>query len=178
MDDPDARIEAAEAAASPLPQARARRKPADRKAPYHQALASEHEDELLLSIGQGLALVQRPETDSPRSIVKAIADYIDAVHAGSRRLPRDPTDAALALACAFGQQVCRELGWGWAHLRRTRAPGIVVISPDFRLALGPRALVDAALETAGGGRLLERYFTRLRDASPSPSERGLYARVR
>src|SRR5829696_10402353 len=137
MDDPDARIEAAEPAAEPLPQARERR-PASPPEPYHQTLAAEHEDELLLSIGQGLALIECSENDSPTSIVKAIAEYVDGVQAGSRRLTRDPTDAALALACAFGQQVCRELGWGWAHLRRTRAPGIVVISPDFRLATGPR----------------------------------------
>jgi hypothetical protein len=177
MDDPDARFEAAEAASGPLPQARARRKPTNPKAPYHQELDPDHEDELLLSIGQGLALVEREENDSPASIVKAIARYVDGVHAGTRRLTRDPTDAALALACLFGQQVCRELGWGWAHLRRTRAPGIVVISPDLRRASGPRALIDAGLQTAGG-RTLEDYFARLRDATPSPSERELYVRVR
>jgi hypothetical protein len=110
--------------------------------------------------------------------VKAIAGYVDAVHAGTRRLTRDPSDAALALACVLGQQICRELGWGWAHLRRTRAPGIVVISPDFRRCAGPRALVDAALQTAGGGRLFEHYFARLRGSSPSPSDRELYQRVR
>jgi hypothetical protein len=178
LDDPDARIEAAEAAAGPLPQARARRKPPNPKAPYHQELDPDHEDELLLSIGRGLALIERRENDSPASIVKAIAGYVDGVHAGTRRLTRDPTDAALALACVFGQQVCRELGWGWAHLRRTRAPGIVVISPDFRRASGPRSLVDAGLQSAGGGRLLEQYFARLRDTTPSPSERELYVRVR
>jgi hypothetical protein len=178
MDNPDARIEAAEPAADPLPQARPRRKPADPKAPYHQALEPEHEDELLLSIGQGLALIECRENESPAAIVKAIAGYVDAVHAGTRRLTRDPSDAALALACVLGQQICRELGWGWAHLRRTRAPGIVVISPDFRRCAGPRALVDAALQTAGGGRLFEQYFARLRDSAPSPSERELYQRAR
>jgi hypothetical protein len=177
MDDPDARMEAAEPATE-LPQARERRKPSNPKAPYHQPLAYEHEDELLLSIGQGLALIERAENDSPISIVTAIAEYVDGVRAGSRRLTRDPSDAALALACAFGQQVCRELGWGWAHLRRSRAPGIVVISPNFRLRAGPRALVDAALQTAGGGRLLEQYFERLRQASSSGQRSELYARVR
>ena len=177
MDDPDARLEAAEPAGEPLPQARERRKPANPRAPYHQALAPEHEDELLLSIGQGLALIERDENDAPAAIVHAIAEHVDAVRAGKRKQPRDPSDAALALACLFAQQICRELGWGWAHLRRTRAPGIVVISPDFRRALGPRALVDAALESDGGGRLLEQYFERLRD-EPAPAEPGLYARVR
>jgi hypothetical protein len=178
MDDPDARLETAEPAAEPLPQARERRKPSNPKAPYHQMLAPEHEDELLLSIGQGLALIESSESDTPKSIVKAIAEYIDLVRAGRRKLPRDPTDAALALACVFGQQVCRELRWGWAHLRRTRAPGIVVISPDWRLAAGPRALVDAALQTEGGGRMLEQYFERLRDAAASPSQGELYVRLR
>ena len=178
MDDPDARIEAAEPAAEPLPQARERRKPASPRAPYHQTLAYEHEDELQLSIGQGLALIECMERDSPTSIVKAIAEYVDAVRSGRRRLTRDPSDAALALACVFGQQVCRELGWGWAHLRRTRAPGIVVISPDFRLAAGPRALVDAALQTPAGGQLVEQYFQRLREAARSASDRELYVRVR
>ena len=164
MDDPDARLEAAEPAAEPLPQARERRKPSNPRAPYHQALAPEHEDELLLSIGQGLALIERRENDSPASIVKAIA----GIH---RRGPRrEPAAASRPHRC----RARAGLRFRPASLSRARlglgAPaantgaGIVVDFTRLRLAAGPRALVDAALQTAGGGRLLEQYFERLRGA--------------
>jgi hypothetical protein len=176
MDDPDARFEAAEPIAGPLPQAPPRRKPSNPRAPYHHALLTEHEEELALSIGQGLALIERSEADSPDALVRALAGYIDAVSAGKRRLTEDPSDAALALGCAFGQQICRGLGFGWAHLRRTRMPGIVVISPDFRFVSGPRSVVDAAL-ASGDGELLVHHYAELREALRAPAEPGFYRRV-
>ncbi len=176
MDDPDARFEAAEPIVGPLPQAPPRRKPSNPRAPYHHALLTEHEEELALSIGQGLALIERGEEEPPEALVRALADFIDLVAAGKRRLTQDPSDAAFSLGCAFGQQICRGLGFGWAHLRRTRAPGIVVIAADFRCVSGPRSVVDAAL-ASGDGELLVRHYAELREALRAPAEPGLYRRV-
>jgi hypothetical protein len=175
MDDPDARFEAAEAIEQPLPQARPRRKPANPRAPYHQPLQPEHEDELALAIGQGLALIERGADEAPAAIVEAIARFIEAVAAGRRRLTRDPTDASFALGCAFGQQICRGLGFGWAHLRRNRSPGIVVVSADFRFVSGPRSVVEAALEH-GDPTLLQEHYDRLRELGRQPAAGELYRR--
>jgi hypothetical protein len=173
MDDPDARLEAAEPVTGPLLQAGARRKPSNPRAAYHQPLDPDHEDDLLLSIGQGLALVEARERQSPAATIRALAAYVDAVRAGSRRLTRDPTDAALALACTFGHQICRDYGWGWAHLRRARSPGIVLVSPDFRHVLRPRKLIDRAFRD--GGDVLVKCRTSL--GSELPSSAGFYVPV-
>jgi hypothetical protein len=175
-DDPDARFEAAEPVEQPIPQARPRRKPSNPRAPYHEPLLPEHEEELALSIGQGLALLQRRENEPPEALLDALVAFVDQAAAGKRRLTRDPSDAAFALGCAFGQQICRGLGFGWAHLRRSRPPGIVVLSADFRRLTGPRSVVDAAL-ARGQGALLRDHYAELaaKDASPSTA---LYARVR
>lgn len=174
-DDPDARVEAAEPVAGPLPVAPERRKPSDQRAPYHHALDPDHEDDLRLMIGQGLALIEARQQSAPEATVKAIAAYVDGVRAGKKRMTSDPSDAALALACLFGHQVCRELAWGWAHLRRARSPGIVLVSPEFRHVIRPRQLVDRALRE-GGGVLLE-FFQRLCSASGRPQGRGFYVPV-
>jgi hypothetical protein len=169
MDDPDARLEAAEPAHGPLVEARERPKPADARAPYHEVLDPDHADELLLCIGQGLALIEAPERHSPEQIVKSTAAYVDAVRSGARRLTRDPSDAALALACVYGHQICRELGWGWAHLRRTRSPGIVLVSPDFAYVTRPRRQIESALRD--GGDALHQHYQRLRSLTKqSPDE--------
>lgn len=173
MDDPDARLEAAEPVPGPLPQAGARRKPPDPRAPYHQPLDPDHEDDLLLAIGQGLALIGASERQKPAAIVQAIDRYADAVRAGEQRLTRDPSDALLALACVFGQQLCREFGFGWGHVRRVRAPGIVLISRDCRHAVRPRQLIERALRDGGG--VLTDFFQRLGRAPARPRSGGFYA---
>jgi hypothetical protein len=172
-DDPDARMEAAEPAAGPLVVARERRKPSQPRAPYHHALDPDHEDDLLLMIGQGLALIEGRERAAPAATVTAIAAYVDGVRAGKRRLTRDATDAALALACLFGHELGRSLGWGWGHLRRTRSPGIVLIASDFRHVIRPRQVMDRAFRD-GGGVLLE-LFQRLSAPSARAPGSGFYA---
>jgi hypothetical protein len=171
-DDPDARLESAEPAAGPLVLAAARRKPSDARAPYHHGLDPDHEDDLLLQIGQGLALIDARERMTPQATLKAVVTYIDAVRTQKRRLTRDPTDAALALACVFGHQLGRELGWGWAHLRRARAPGIVLVAPDFRHVIRPRQLIDRAFRE--GASVLPELVRRLSALSRAPG-RGFYA---
>jgi hypothetical protein len=175
-DDPDARFEAAEPVEQAIPQARPRRKPSNPRAPYHEPLLPEHEDELALAIGQGLALIERRENEAPRALVDALVAFVDQVAARKRRLTRDPSDAAFALGCAFGQQICRGLGFGWAHLRRSRPPGIVVISADLRRLTGPRSVVDAALER-GQGALLRDHYAKLAGSDEGPAQ-ALYVRVR
>ncbi|HMJ09998.1 MAG TPA: hypothetical protein VK524_01270 [Polyangiaceae bacterium] len=175
MHDPDARFEAATAAAGPLFQAAPRRKPSNPRAPYHHALEPDHEDELLLSIGQGLALIELGERHSVEATFHAIVRYVDSARAGNSPLTRDPTDAALALACLFGHQIGREFAWGWGHLRRARTPGIVLISPDFRHILRPRRLIDSAF--SDGGAVLLQCRERLRSAAAWHSS-GFYAQVR
>ena len=176
MDDPDARMDAAKPA-SRTHLLGPRRRPHDPRAPYHEPLEPDHEDELLLSIGQGLALLAKRESDEPEAIVRALAEYIEDVQAKRRRLPRDSDAALLALTCVFGEQLCRAHGWGWARVRRARAPGIVVISPDCRYSVGPRSMLAAALERRESEELL-RWFERLADPARLPSsEPGRYYRL-
>ncbi len=156
MSDPDATIEQAEPAKGPLLQAKPRRKPANPRAPYHHELDPDHEDDLLASIGQGLALVGARERQAPAAIVSAIAAYVDAVRKKRQRLTRDPSDATLALACLLGHQICREFGWGWGHVRRARPPGIMLISPDFGHVMAPRRIIELAFER-GGDVVVKRF---------------------
>jgi hypothetical protein len=178
MDDPDTRLERAERATAPLPQAPPAQKPRNRSAPYHHELDPDHEDELLLAIGEGLALIERPESDAPDRIVTAIGEYLDAAQARRRRLPSDVSRAVLALGCLYGQQLCRAFGWGWAHLRRAKSPGIVVVSPDRRFAVGPKAVVEQAIH-AGESRILATHFEGVRNAGgTSGVDPGTYLRLR
>jgi hypothetical protein len=175
MDDPDELLESAEPPEEPVVEApELRHRPA--KGPYHASIALELVDDLHLSIGQGLALVGAREDDAPALLVEAIASYLERVFAGAARLPRDPSDGALALACLYGQALCRQLGWGWAHLRRARPPGIVVVSRDARHVTGPRAVVDQALSERSAAALRD-HFRRLQGPLPE-SEPGRYLRVR
>jgi hypothetical protein len=142
------------------------------KGPYHGELAPELEDELTLTIGKGLALLERDEDEPPEALLEAIARFVDG--APQRAVSGD---AALALGCLFGHQICRKLGWGWAHLRRVKSPGIVVISPDASYAFGPRKLIDAALAAGSGAALLD--FVRKLEAGRDlpPTAPGRYVRL-
>lgn len=175
MDDPDDRMENAEAA--PVLEARPlARKPA--RGPYHAPIAPELVDELEISIGQGLALAEILASDAPDAIVSGIAGYLERVFRGELRLPRDPSDAALALGCLYGQALCMELGWGFAHLRRARPPGIVVVSRDTRYSTGPRAVIDEAMARRDTS-VLRRHYERLRAGTDLPDSGPMrYARIR
>jgi hypothetical protein len=164
------RMDSAEPPEQPLLHAPPVERPS--KGPYHTELAPELEDELHLTIGKGLALVERDEKESPDALVEALARFIDGA---ARRTVS--ADASLALSCLYGHQLCRKLGWGWAHLRRAKSPGIVVISPDRRYAVGPRKLIDAALAGATGVALIA--FVRQLEAGVDlpPAAPGRYLRL-
>lgn len=174
--DVDARIQAAEPIEL-LVQARPCARPHSPRAPYHEPIALELEEDLRLSIGKGIAIAATSEHEPPEDVVRALANYIDTVRAGRVALPRDVDDAVLALGCAFGHALCRAFGYGWGHLRRTRAPGIVVISRDRSYAIGPRTFVTAALENDGGAALLDMYRRLGNPASLPRSKPGSYLRL-
>lgn len=174
-DDPDARLDEATPPEEPLIEAAPMSRPSG-TAPYHEAIAPELLDDLHLAIGKGLALVGVEERAKPTAVVEAIARWVDDVRAGARRLPADATDATLALGCLLGHTLCRELGWGWAHVRRTRQPGILVISPDRRYAAAPRSVIERALGEGGGGAVRE-YVEELRARELPESAPGRYLRL-
>jgi hypothetical protein len=151
-----------------------------KSAPYHDAVAPELADELHLNVGMGLALVGVVEDLPPAAIVDAIARHVDALRAQPPSADEDHSDARLALACAYGHQLCRELGWGWAHVHRTKRPGIVIVSPDTRYVVAPRALLDAALDAdERGGAALRAHLELLKHPENLPSARpGVYWRLR
>jgi len=175
-DDPDARLERAEPPRQAVVEAEAlpgRHAPGE---PHHEPVDPDLLDDLHLAIGKGLALVGSDEEASPEEIVRAISRWVDDVRAGRARAASDGAEAALALACLYGQAIGRELGWGWGHVRCVRKPGIFVISPDRRWVTGPRAIVDESLR-AGGERLLAHFAT-LRDRKRLPQVAvGSYRKV-
>lgn len=174
-DNPDQRLEDAEAIEEPVVEATPlRQKPA--KGSYHQEIAVELVDDLALCIGQGLALIGSREDAPPDELAETIASFVDAVISFDRRLTRDPSDSALALACLYGQTLGRRFGWGFAHLRRAKKPGIVVVSPDRRHVVAPRDLIDAALDGGGGALVLEHY-ARIREGKLPDAKPGTYLRV-
>lgn len=174
---PDARLERAEPPRQAVVEAAPFARRTERGRPHHEPIADELLEDLHLAIGKGLALVRVDEDAEPAVIVEAIARYVDDVRAERQPLASDPTDAALALACLYGQTLGRAFGWGWAHVRCTRRPGILLVSPRARYVTGPRAVVDAALER--GGSELTRHFGRIgtRSALPeSTAARYLFVR--
>lgn len=173
-DDPDARLQAAEAPDEGVIEAPEMTRPRG-KQPYHDAIAPELLDDLHLAIGKGLALVGADEGAPPTTWLDAIARYLDDVRDGKRRSPTDPTETSLALGCLLGHALCRELGWGWAHVRRTRRPGILVISPDGRYAIAPRAIIEFAAQGHGD---LRELAARLRTGEALPEAKPrTYLRV-
>jgi hypothetical protein len=175
-DDPDLRLERAEppqqavVEAQPFP---GRHSPGK---PHHDAVDPDLLDDLHLAIGKGLALVGVDEHAAPEEVVRRIGSYVDDVRGGRARAASDAGEAALALACLYGQAIGRELGWGWGHVRCVRKPGIFVISPDRRWVTGPRAIVDESLR-AGGDRILAHFAT-LRDRKRLPAvAAGTYRKV-
>jgi hypothetical protein len=173
-DDPDRRMDEAGPPAQPLAEALELGEPTKPGKPYHHAIDPDLRDELHLHVGMGLALADIDESETPAARVGALARYIDRVRAGEARAASDAQRSALALACLFGEAIAHELGWGWAHLRRSRHPGIVLVSPDCRYAIGPRRVVDRAL--AEGGSVLLSEFDRFRGARP-PAAPGAYSRL-
>ena len=161
--------------AQPLDPRRRQRLP--KTAPYHDAVSPELADELHRYVGMGLALVEVDENESPAVIVRTIARYIDSKRTSTAS--GDDSDARLAIACLYGHELCRQFGWAWAHVRRTRRPGIVVLSPDTRYVLAPRALIDAALDTdPSGGRALRDQLDLLEHPERLPkSDPGRYLRL-
>jgi len=161
--------------APPLDEDRRQRLP--RTAPYHDAIAPELADDLHLYVGMGLALVETDEKLPAATIIEAIGRYLDSKRGAT--VSEDDSDARLALACAYGHEVCRSLGWAWAHVRRTKRPGIVLLSPDKRYVVAPRALIDAALDTdPRGGTLLSEQLERLQHPDQLPkSEPFRYLRL-
>lgn len=175
-DDPDARMEAAEPPDEAVLEAPEIARPAGKR-PYHEPIAPELVDDLHLAIGKGLALVEVSAGSLAEHVVDALARYVDDLLSGARTAPTDASDAALALACLYGQAVCKKFAWGWAHVRRTRSPGILVISVDGRYAMGPRAVIDRALG-GDGGRAVREHFALLASPQRLPaSEPGRYQRV-
>jgi len=176
VDDPDARFESAEAPSEPVLEAPVKNLRSKPGQPHHDPIDPDLLDDLHTAIGRGLALVRLDESAAPREVVRAVARYLDDVRAGRDRLTSDPAEAVLALACLYGQAIARELGWGFAHVRCVRKPGILVISPGRHYAAAPRAVIDRALER--GGRELETYFERLSGGVALPeSSPGRYRRV-
>lgn len=176
QDDPDARLQAAEPSSQPVAEAPEMRRP-DGKAPFHEAIDPDLVDDLQLAIGKGLALVVATDSSEPDAVIEALADYLDAVGAGTRRFPSDRADGALGLGCLLGQALCRKLGWGFAHVRRTRRPGILVISPDRCYAAAPRAVIERALDE-GRGAVVREYVARLQTPKNLPaSSPGRYLRI-
>ncbi|MFO0565308.1 MAG: hypothetical protein U0263_06575 [Polyangiaceae bacterium] len=174
---PDARLERAEVPRQPVVEAAAFTRRRLRGRPYHEPIADDLLEDLHLAIGKGLALVQVDEDAEPEVIVEAIAACVDDVRAARQAAPTDPADAALALACLYGQAVARALGWGWAHVRCTRRPGILLVSPQARYVTGPRAVLDAAFER--GGSELTDHFGRIGNEPALPaSAPGRYLLVR
>jgi hypothetical protein len=162
--------------APPIDPVRRQRLP--KSAPYHDAVAPELADELHRYIGMGLALVEVDEDLAPPIIVQATARYVDSKR--TTVVSGDDSDARLAIACLYGHEICRHLGWAWAHVRRTQRPGIVILSPDTRYVFAPRALVDAALDTdpRGGSALREQLELLARPEQLPKSEPGRYLRLR
>ncbi|MBK9001651.1 MAG: hypothetical protein IPM35_38510 [Myxococcales bacterium] len=138
--------------------------------PYHEPIADDLLDDLHLAIGQGLALIGMDEDAPPAAIVEALAAHSDAV-----RKPSAP--AVLALACLYGQTLARAVGWGWAHVRCTRRPGILLVSPGERYTTGPRSVIELAL--ARGGDVIREHHARIGDTQALPaSQPGRYLLVR
>lgn len=177
MDDPDTRLARAQPARGPLLQACARRASSKHRGAIHDELDPEHVEDLLATLGEGLALCEVGESATPAATLRAMAKFIDQARQGKRRTPRDPDDAVLALSCLYGHQLCRELAWGWSYLRRAPSPGIVLISPGFRYVVGPRHLVEDAI--ARGGAMLLRHQEHLRALTKSRKKPSaeLYERV-
>ena len=176
--DADSVLERAEPPRQPVLEAAPLARTPARGEPYHEPIAPDLVDDLHLAVGQGLALTGADEDEAPARIAEKIGSYVSRVKSGVETLPADADAAYLALACLFGQAVCRAHGWGWAHLRRSRAPGIVVISKDRSYALGPRAFLDRALEQ-GDAELLARELERIGKPSElPPSAPGRYTRLR
>ncbi|MBI3179556.1 MAG: hypothetical protein HYZ27_07825 [Deltaproteobacteria bacterium] len=172
---PDARMDDAEPPREPVAEAAPFTGRRRRGKPYHEPVADELLDDLHLAIGKGLALLGVSEDTEPAKVVAAIARYVDDVRAGRELRAADPAEAALALACLYGQSVALAFGYGWAHVRCTRRPGILVVSSEGRYAVGPRAVVDAAFER--GGSVVSAHFARLTGALPA-SAPGRYVTLR
>jgi hypothetical protein len=173
-DNPDQRLDDAEPIESVLEAKELAHKP--EKGPYHQAIAPELVDDLALCIGQGLALIGQKEQSPPEHLIDMLARYIDAVLKRKRRLTKDPSDAVLALACLYGQELARAFGWGFAHLRRAKKPGIVLVSPDRRHVAAPRDLIGTAL-AGGGGKLVLAQYRCIRDKKLPEAKARAYLRI-
>ncbi|GMV16427.1 MAG: hypothetical protein AMXMBFR56_46510 [Polyangiaceae bacterium] len=167
---PDPRLEHAEPPRQAVIEAAPFARRRQRGKPHHEPIADDLLDDLHLAIGQGLALIGLDEDAPPAAIVDALATHTDTAKEPSAQ-------EVLALACLYGQTLARALGWGWAHVRCTRRPGILLVSPGERYATGSRSVIELGL--ARGGDEIRQHFARIGDAGALPaSQPGRYLLVR
>ena len=125
----------------PKTQAKAKSKPTAKAAPKRKAGASHWEkplaDNLLRELnaqaedGVRHLMGKAAATATPKDVVAALLAHVDKVHAGEIRSPKGKDDHVLMLACAWGEQVCRGLGYQWVHVQ-WEGGGSIGIVPDNR----------------------------------------------
>jgi hypothetical protein len=78
------------------------------------------------------------ETETPEAVIRKICDHIDEVRESysSEQLE----EAILPLACLWGNQVCRGLGWEWVDLIIDGDEYYSIVSPQRNYAILPLLL--------------------------------------
>ncbi len=97
--------------------------------------------------GRKLLFAKAKKTPEPKAVAKAIMDYVDAIHAGKKKLTSKQLAAqALMLACAWGDAVCEELGYAWVNVRWPDGNSIGVVPKKRQFAIYPLPYIRRIME--------------------------------
>ena len=114
-----------------------------------EPVATELAEEIAVQAQHAMVLLfpEAKKPPTPKAIAAAILEHVDAIHDGKVLLPsRQVAERCLALACLWGEAVCKELGYEWAQVRWQGGGSIGIVEPERRFALYPFPYIRRIVE--------------------------------
>jgi hypothetical protein len=116
---------------------------------FDEPMAPKLAKELALQTDKGRKLLfpKAKKAPTPKAIAAAITEYVDAIHAGKKKLSSKAfADQALMLACAWGTAVCDELGYEWVNVRWPDGNSIGIVPKKRQFAIYPLPYVRRIMD--------------------------------
>src|SRR5215213_8109490 len=108
--------------------------------PQESELSGEDKQNIAAYIERGIELLGSVgENKDPKSVVYAINEKVRNDRERVSKLPEeDYAEFILAMACLWGEQVCKQYGWMWTILSYDGADGgWAIVAPDRSAAVFP-----------------------------------------
>jgi len=112
----------------------------------------------------------KARTAPPKKIVAALAAYVDRTRK-KKHPPELDDDHVLMLACTWGEQLCRALGYEWIRVEWKGGGTVAIVPADRAFVIYPMPYVRSIVTDANAeNTILTLFETLTRDAvRPTPT---------